>query len=953
MNMKSTLNLMTLAVAMAFVATGNLFAQQLSFTNANNKLATNTRSGCAVTVVDVNSDGLDDIVRLDQGHIINLELQQRDGSFYHQLITDIGGGSAWAMTVADVDKNGWKDVVADGNGGIRLVKIFESNGVISFTNTLLAQSGFFLQNATFCDMNNDGWIDLFCCDDNDVSKLYLNDGAGNLNPSTFVNFAVNPGMFYGGDPYDSGNYGSCWIDFDNDQDLDLYVAHCRQSTSSPTDQRRINRLFVNNGNNTYTERAADFGIAIGWQTWTSSFGDLDNDGDLDLLLTNHDYTNQIFENDGTGNFTELTSTGIGNFNITPIESVMQDFDNDGYLDILISGTEWLYFRNNGNMTFSRVTGVFANNGMVSFATGDLNHDGFIDVFASYGDIYQSPSNTYDDVLYLNNRNQNNFIAFTLEGTVSEKGAIGSRVTLYGPWGIQVREVRAGESYGTCNSSQLHFGLGSYSQVDSAVIWFTSGNTTTLTNLAANQFVHVKENNCSVTGNIIAGNAIICTGQSTTLTAPAGFASYLWQDGSTGQSLTVTQPGAYNVMVTDASGCSVISASRMVELNPDETPIVSVNGELNFCQGQSVTLTSSSASGYSWSNGANSQAINVTQSGSYSVTIQGVCGSFSSTAINVDVLPAPTPVAQGATGPNPSSLVLTATGSNLNWYDQQTGGTLVGSGNTFTTPSLTANTTYWVDQTTLYPGPTTYTGIYSHSGTSTFSGNTTNGALNFTVLNPCTLVSVKVYTDTPGNREIQVRDAGNNVVQSLLVNIPIDTSRVTLNFPLIAGSYSITTNSTINNTNFGFNAPRLRRNSSGVNYPYIVNNLVSITGSTLGQQFYYYFYDWEVRGEDFACVSARVPALAEILSTGITETGSNDMYIYPNPASSHVIVNPGKKGVTLVELQDMSGRLVRSLHLPKNHSGLVQLNLEGVAKGNYQLRITASDKSVTNQKVMVK
>lgn len=951
--MNSKLHQITMALFLAVATAGTLSAQQLAFTNANNKLSTNSRSGCAVTVVDVNSDGLDDIVRMDQGHIINLELQQRDGSFYHQLITDIGGGSAWAMTVADVDKNGWKDVVADGTGGIRLVKIFESNGVISFTNTLLAQSGFFLQNATFCDMNNDGWIDLFCCDDNDVSKLYLNDGAGNLNPSTFVNFAVNPGMFYGGDPYDSGNYGSCWIDFDNDQDLDLYVAHCRQSTSSPTDQRRINRLFVNNGNNTYTERAADFGIAIGWQTWTSSFGDLDNDGDLDLLLTNHDYTNQIFENDGTGNFTELTSTGIGNFNITPIESVMQDFDNDGYLDILISGTEWLYFRNNGNMTFSRVNGVFANNGMVSFATGDLNHDGFIDVFASYGDIYQSPSNTFDDVLYLNNRNQNNFIAFTLEGTISEKGAIGGRVTIYGPWGIQVREVRAGESYGTCNSSQLHFGLGANTQVDSAVVWFTSGNTTTLTNLAANQFVHIKENNCSVSGNIISGNAIICTGQTTTLTAPAGFASYLWQDGTTGQTLTVSQPGAYNVMVTDASGCSVISANRMVELNPDETPIVAVNGELNFCQGESVTLTSSNASGYTWNNGANTQSISVTQTGSYAVTIQGVCGSFSSTPINVDVLPAPTPAAQGATGPNPSSLTLTATGNNLSWYDQQTGGALLGTGTSFTTPLLNTNTTYWVDQATLYPGPTNYTGIFSHFGTSSYSGNTTNGALNFAVSNPCTLVSVKVYTDTPGNREIQLRDAGNNVVQTLLVNIPIDTSRITLNFAMTPGSYSITTNSTLNNTNFGFNSPRLRRNSTGVSYPYTINNMISVTGSNQGQQFYYYFYDWEVRGEDFTCISERVPVLAEIQSTGIFETNSNGMAVYPNPSSSYVVINPANKSIALLELQDMSGRLVRSMHLPKNQSGLVQLNLEGLATGNYQLRITASDKSVSNQKVVVK
>ncbi|MFZ7153181.1 MAG: FG-GAP repeat domain-containing protein, partial [Bacteroidota bacterium] len=228
---------------------------QLSFTNANNKIAGPMYSGCAVTVTDVNFDGLDDILRMDQGHNVSLELQNRDGSFSNHYLTSIGSGSAWAMTCADVDHNGWKDMIADGNSGIELVKIFESGGNITSTTTTLQNSGFFLQNATFCDMNNDGWIDLFCCDDNAVSKLYVNDGSGNLFPSTIVNFAINPGINYNGDPADSGNYGSCWIDFDNDHDLDLYVAHCRQSTSSPTDLRRINRLFVNDGNNNFTEAA--------------------------------------------------------------------------------------------------------------------------------------------------------------------------------------------------------------------------------------------------------------------------------------------------------------------------------------------------------------------------------------------------------------------------------------------------------------------------------------------------------------------------------------------------------------------------------------------------------------------------------------------------------------------------------------------------------------------------
>ncbi len=54
------------------------------------------------------------LYRLDQGHLVNLELQQRNGDFTNHFLGDIGGGSAWAMTMADVDHNGWKDVVADG-----------------------------------------------------------------------------------------------------------------------------------------------------------------------------------------------------------------------------------------------------------------------------------------------------------------------------------------------------------------------------------------------------------------------------------------------------------------------------------------------------------------------------------------------------------------------------------------------------------------------------------------------------------------------------------------------------------------------------------------------------------------------------------------------------------------------------------------------------------------------
>ena len=122
------------------------------------------------------------------------------------------------------------------------------------------------------------------------------------------------------------------------------------------------------------------------------------------MLTNHDHTSQIFQNDGTGHYTELLATGFHTNSITPIESVVEDFDNDGFADILVAGSEWMYWRNNGDKTFTQESGLFANNGMLSFATGDLNHDGFVDVYSSYGDIYTNPS-SFEDVAYLNTKIQ--------------------------------------------------------------------------------------------------------------------------------------------------------------------------------------------------------------------------------------------------------------------------------------------------------------------------------------------------------------------------------------------------------------------------------------------------------------------------------------------------------------------------------------------------------------------
>ena len=110
-----TKNYLKSIVGILTICSLSVQAQNLSFTNANSKLpnnAANYRSGCAVSVADVNNDGLDDLVRLNNSTDLHIDIQQRDGSFIGYSLGTFTGGKAWAMTVADFNNDGIKDVVA-------------------------------------------------------------------------------------------------------------------------------------------------------------------------------------------------------------------------------------------------------------------------------------------------------------------------------------------------------------------------------------------------------------------------------------------------------------------------------------------------------------------------------------------------------------------------------------------------------------------------------------------------------------------------------------------------------------------------------------------------------------------------------------------------------------------------------------------------------------------------
>lgn len=941
--MKANL-LLRFGAGLSLMMVGSIATAQISFTTATGRFTnTNVHSGCPTTIIDWNEDGLDDVVRLDQGRYIYVEIQKPGAQFESRYFGDIGGsnGWAWAMAVTDVDDNGYKDVIAGGYGpAVKIAKMNATGMTATIVN--LPSSNFFLQNLTIADINNDGAIDIFCCDDNAESHIYLNDGAGNFSTSTIIDFDVTA-------TDDSGNYGSVWTDYDNDGDLDLYIAKCRQAISNPADGRRINVMFRNNGDGTFTEAAAASNINVGWQSWTAAFGDIDNDNDFDLLLTNHDYESQIWENDGNGVYTDITASTGFTLSVTPIESVFEDFDNDGFVDIFITGADERLFRNNGNSTFSLVTGIFNSDDMESFSIGDVNHDGFIDVYASYANIYTDPS-TIQDELWLNDGNANHYITIDARGTIANEGAVGARVNIYGAWGVQTREVRVGESYGTINSSMCHFGIGTATDIDSVVVTFPSGTVETVYNPAPDQFITVIENDCVSPTAIISSTQpfVICGSGSVTLDATAGAGySYLWSTGATTSSISVSTPGEYNVVVTESgNNCPGVSPIVEITVSPDETPTISAAGPTEFCLGESVVLQGSSASNYSWSNGGTTQNITVTQSGTYSLTITGACQNWTSSTIDVVVNAATDPVTTDDNVIGSGSGNLTATGADVTWYDAATGGNIVGTGNNFTTPVVSTTTTYYAENSATFGGGPGNGGELFHPGGNNFSGNTTNATMYFDVNQACILNTVKVYTDNYGDRIIQLYDSGNNLLASQLVTVSTDTAIITLNFSLSPGTgYYLTTDQTENQANFGYISPRLRRSNTGVTYPYNIAGAVSLTTSSAGNGFYYYFYDWNIT--PITCPSNRIDATV-FVTNGIEESEMNGFSVYPNPTNNVLNIQSTSTSTYTVELMDVAGKVV---YTNANVSGMKTIDVTTFEAGAYFIRIK-NENGTAVQKVII-
>lgn len=422
-------------------------------------------------VVDMNGDYLDDIVGVTAGTSppgvttsqVQILKQNTIGPGFttSTITTDLAiNAPSWSLAAADFDKNGFTDLLYGGGGGVTILKANSTGTAYSVVNY---PQYVFSQRSNFIDINNDGHLDAFVCHDVAPNVYYLNDGLGNLG--------FNQGGL--GDVADGGNYGSIWVDYDNDNDADLFIAKCRGAGSPAS----IDELHKKNANNTFSNVAVAANMASGVQTWSSAWGDFDNDGHMDALVGASSFASgghRLMRNNGDGTFINITpNSGFHNFTGTGIEYVAQDFNNDGFIDVWCAGSNLIMY-NNANLTFSPSSLTFGQG-----ALGDLNNDGFIDVMNGNN-------------LRINQGNANNWIKIGLNGITSNKQGIGARVEIYGSWGKQIRDIRSGDGFRYMSSLNAHFGIGTATAITQVIIRWPSGVVDTIQNPTINQLLVVTE-----------------------------------------------------------------------------------------------------------------------------------------------------------------------------------------------------------------------------------------------------------------------------------------------------------------------------------------------------------------------------------------------------------------------------------------------------------------------------
>jgi FG-GAP-like repeat/ASPIC and UnbV len=445
-------------------------------------------------------------------------------------LKDITGGLNIMQT--DYNNDGFKDIFTlrgawKGKYGEEPNSLLRNNGDGTFTD-VTKESGLLsfhpTQTATWNDFNNDGWLDVFIGNesngnirDDNTCELYINNKNG-----TFTNVAVqsntNINAFVKG--VTSGDY-------DNDGWQDIFISILGAQ------KILLKNEGIRNGVVHFRDVTEQAGLGhVNTRTFPTWFWDYDNDGWLDIFVCSYEFSKSLatyaaaealhlpmgnsakqflFHNNHDGTFEDVTDKVGLNKVAFAMGCNFGDIDNDGYPDIYLGTGNPMYqslvpnkmFKNMGGRSFIDVTssarvGNLQKGHGVSFA--DLDNDGDEDIYIEMGGAY--PGDAYQNSLYINpGQNNNHWINLSLEGTQSNRAAIGTRIKVtFRENGIErsvYHDVNSGGSFGS-NPLMQHIGIGTATLIDRIEIkWAVSNKVQVFENVQPGQNLKIKEGRATV------------------------------------------------------------------------------------------------------------------------------------------------------------------------------------------------------------------------------------------------------------------------------------------------------------------------------------------------------------------------------------------------------------------------------------------------------------------------
>jgi len=501
---------LSLSIPTLVLITGSALNAQpfTKITDPNNPIAADpgsTNSYAGASWIDYNGDGLLDLFVNRQS---TLYKGVGGGNFTRVLLAIPDQGGSFGNTWADVDNDGDPDCFVSGGSG-RGSFLYRNDGNDQFVKVRDGAIGDSLTNSgwgsAWGDYDNDGFVDLVIAAPFNFAgilhgnRLLHNNGDGlfTLVDTSIVEDGLEPFTV------------PAWSDYDLDGDIDMFIGSGPANGSLAPDFLYENNL-ASSGSATFDRIMTD-PIAtdpVDGQIW--NWIDYDNDGDLDAFLTNYNASvpNNLYRRDGE-TFERMTEGQVGSIvsdHSLSLTNLWADFDNDGDLDCFVTNdsnpADW-YYVNNGDGTFTKIDtlAITASIGAHYGATaGDYDNDGDLDLYVS--------GTTASKGLYRNDLPAGrHWIRITCTGaggaTGSNLSALGARVrakaTIYGLPVWQMREVSAQNSFNSQNMLDVHFGLGDAGMIDSLEIRWPSGLVEVLTAILPDDRYTATEGSGFVTG----------------------------------------------------------------------------------------------------------------------------------------------------------------------------------------------------------------------------------------------------------------------------------------------------------------------------------------------------------------------------------------------------------------------------------------------------------------------